>query len=121
MAKPTGTEPPNTDLKPLLDNLQVCLTRLSSVDSAESADLVSQVEASYQQIFQAFNPRQYRPEQQPYVTEFHKQLRLLGTDVLFLKSARQAATRTQRLKVIGDRLQALQGYYSAISNGPSSG
>lgn len=47
---------------------------------------------------------------QSYHTELHKQLRLLATDVLFLGSARQAATRQQRQAQIRDRLATLLRY-----------
>lgn len=47
---------------------------------------------------------------QSYHTELHKQLRLLATDVLFLGSARQEATRQQRQAQIRDRLTTLLRY-----------
>ena len=47
-------------------------------------------------------------------TEMHRTLRLLGTDILFLRSSRQATTTEQRLGTIGDRLSQLIGYCQAI-------
>ncbi len=99
--------------------LQTTLKQLQrKVLSAESpAGLATEptLETLYQQLQQAFGRGQFLPAQQPYVTEFHKQLRLLGNDLMFLKSARQPATRAQRLQTIGDRLRALQGYSEAIA------
>jgi hypothetical protein len=51
---------------------------------------------------------------QSYQTEMHKQLRLLMMDVNFLKAARQPATVEQRLQQMGDRLQLLMRYCSAL-------
>ena len=47
-------------------------------------------------------------------TELYREFRLLGTDVLFLASSRQAATRAQRLQSVGDRLERIKGYCNAI-------
>jgi head-tail adaptor len=41
-------------------------------------------------------------------TEIHRGLRLLGTDLLFLRSSRQAATRQQRFNSLTDRLESLR-------------
>ena len=49
-----------------------------------------------------------------YQTEIHKQLRLLGTDLTFLKTSRQAATIKQRRVQISDRLQTLISYCDAL-------
>lgn len=51
---------------------------------------------------------------QSYQTEINKQLRLLGMDMMFLKAARQSATRQQRLTQIGDRLKLLLHYCDAV-------
>ncbi len=47
-------------------------------------------------------------------TEMRKQMRLLQTDLLFLQSARQAATRQQRYQQIGDRLRLLADYCQGL-------
>ena len=56
---------------------------------------------------------QTRPEQ-PYLTEIHKQLRLLGTDVTFLQASRQPATAASRQTGAIARLDTLIGYCSAL-------
>jgi hypothetical protein len=43
-------------------------------------------------------------------TEIHRNLRLLATDLLFLASARQAATTQQRLGSVRDRVGHIIGY-----------
>lgn len=53
---------------------------------------------------------------QSYLTEIHKQLRLLNMDVMFLQAARQPATAKQRQAQISDRLKLLMGYCEAIAN-----
>ena len=47
-------------------------------------------------------------------TELYREFRLLDTDILFLASSRQAKTRAQRLKSVGDRLERVIGYCNAI-------
>jgi hypothetical protein len=50
------------------------------------------------------------PPEQSYLTEIHKQLRLLGTDVTFLQASRQPATATARQTAAHARLNTLIGY-----------
>jgi hypothetical protein len=57
---------------------------------------------------------------QSYNTELHKQLRLLATDVLFLGSARQAATVQQRQGQLRDRLTILLRYCDILLGEDSS-
>ncbi|AFY76574.1 MAG: heterocyst frequency control protein PatD [Hydrococcus sp. C42_A2020_068] len=47
-------------------------------------------------------------------TEMHRALRLLGTDILFLRSSKQAATSEQRLAAIRDRVDNSIGFCQAI-------
>lgn len=46
--------------------------------------------------------------------EMHKQLRLLSTDLMFFKAAKQPETLAQRRSEMGDRLSNLRGYCDAI-------
>lgn len=50
----------------------------------------------------------------PIQTEIHRALRLLGTDILFLSSSKQATTSQQRLIAVRDRLEKIIGYCQAI-------
>ena len=59
-------------------------------------------------------PVQRRSLLQSIRVEMHKQLRLLTTDLMFWKAAKQAETLAQRQREIGDRLTHLQGYCDAI-------
>ncbi len=43
-------------------------------------------------------------------TEMHRTFKLLSTDMIFLRSAKQSTTQQQRLKSISDRLSQLIGY-----------
>lgn len=47
-------------------------------------------------------------------TEISKQFRLLSTDVVFLKAARQSATAMQRQGQIRERLGMLRGYCGVV-------
>ncbi len=51
---------------------------------------------------------------QSFQTELHKQLRLLGNDVMFLFSARQPQTFERRLSEVRDRINSSIGYCEAI-------
>ncbi len=51
---------------------------------------------------------------QSYQTEINKQLRLLKIDLMFLQSARQAATSEQRWTMMGDRLHLLILYCDTL-------
>jgi hypothetical protein len=54
------------------------------------------------------------PPEQSYLTEIHKQLRLLGTDVTFLQVAKQPATASARQTAAAERLNTLIGYCGAL-------
>lgn len=47
-------------------------------------------------------------------TEMHKQLRLLGTEVMFLVSSRNSATAVQRRSGLCDRIKILIGYCDVL-------
>jgi hypothetical protein len=46
--------------------------------------------------------------------EIHKQVRLLNTDMLFLRTAKQLEKRRQRLGIMGDRVNLLLAYCDGI-------
>ena len=50
------------------------------------------------------------PSVRSYQTEMHKQLRLLATDMMFVRASRQTATLEERLSQVRARLQTLIGY-----------
>ncbi len=47
-------------------------------------------------------------------TEIYRTLRLLGTDLLFLRSSRKQGTTEQRLQIVRDHLEQLMGYCQVI-------
>lgn len=51
---------------------------------------------------------------QSYITETHKQMRLLGLDLRFLQASRQSATARDRLAQVRDRISMLIGYSTAL-------
>ncbi len=63
------------------------------------------------------------PPEQSYLTEIHKQLRILGTDITFLQASRQPATAEARQTAAVARLNTLIGYCGALlqKNSDSSG
>ena len=54
------------------------------------------------------------PKWQPVQTEIYRALRLLGTDIIFLRSSRRAVTSEQRLTAVRDRLEKVIGYCQAM-------
>lgn len=54
------------------------------------------------------------PAEQSYLTEIHKQLRMLGTDVTFLQASRQPATATARQTAAMERINTLIGYCGVL-------
>lgn len=59
------------------------------------------------------------PRWQSVQTEIYRALRLLSTDILFLRSSRRAATSEQRLSAVRDRVEKMIGYCQAIIQGNS--
>lgn len=51
---------------------------------------------------------------QSYITETHKQIRLLGLDIKFLKASRNSSTTRDRLAQVRDRISILIGYSTAL-------
>lgn len=51
---------------------------------------------------------------QSYITEIHKQLRLLAMDATFLQASRNSQTTQERLQTISDRLNTIIGYCSTL-------
>lgn len=103
--------------------LQQALDELKRTASQNNLDRAA-VAAKYKKVQQFFanqimaasselDPRETHPEQ-PYLTEIHKQLRLLGTDVTFLQASRQPATAAARQTGAIARLETLIGYCSAL-------
>jgi len=101
-------------LQSCLNQLQACLQDRATADRP-AADIAATIEPVYRRLSQALGAEQVAPARQSYLTEFHKQMRLLGTDIGFLKAAKKAETRAQRLTSMTDRLQLLQRYYIAMT------
>lgn len=56
----------------------------------------------------------YIPRWQSIQREIKREFRLLTTDILFLASARQSATKTKRLTAISDHLNKITSYCQGI-------
>ena len=54
------------------------------------------------------------PLEQSYLTEIHKQLRLLGMDIKFLQASRVLATAQTRQTAASDRINTLIRYCDAL-------
>lgn len=54
------------------------------------------------------------PSAQPALTEMNRTLRLLAMDVAFLQTARQSITTQQRQRQMGDKLEQLLGFCTAL-------
>ena len=103
----------------LLDALTELRDHLSK---ASSTHAVPEKYKAVQQIFteqvMSLQGNQVEPATlsrwQSVQTEIYRAYRLLQTDILFLRSSRQAATSKQRLETVCDRLDQLIGYCQAL-------
>ncbi|HEY9663992.1 MAG TPA: heterocyst frequency control protein PatD [Allocoleopsis sp.] len=90
---------------------------------AEARSHFQQVQQLFQQIlalpWDELDPQMTAPAQAINI-EINKQLRLLNMDLMFLGSARQAVTATQRQQQLRDRLTLLLRYCEAILQEESS-
>ena len=77
-----------------------------------------QVQQFFQQQVVNLNPELLNPDVESrlrsYQTEINKQLRLLNTDLTFLRAAKQAITFEQRQTQICDRLDILINYCEVL-------
>jgi len=84
--------------------------------------LYQSVQAVQQQFQQRIAPPattlELPPRAQSIQTEINRHLRLLTTDVAFLRSARQAHTQQQRLQQVRDRLIRLTEFCDALLSPP---
>lgn len=109
-----------------LEQLQGMATAAASVGGAADATALSQgfseALSGVQQFFGreilAHPPQDVSAEVASRIqschTEMHKQLRLLATDAMFLRSARSPETFRARQIQASDRLKTLIGYCSAL-------
>lgn len=103
-------------LRTLLD-----LQNLSTASNTDAASIQQNFQ-NVQQIFQKQVAILTSDEVDPAIasrwqsiqTEIYRAIRLLDTDILFLRSSRQAATTEARLKTVSDRTQKLIGYCQAL-------
>ncbi len=90
----------------LVANLEQHEPELSVLSTA-----IATLQVEFQSQVLSLNPDTLKPSQQQHLqaiqTEIHKYLRLLNTDLAFLKAARQTSTRQQRYALLRDRLQTL--------------
>lgn len=104
--------------------LQQALEQLQKTAAQDNLDRTA-LAAEYQKVQQFFGNQIMRtdsseldssetPPEQSYLTEIHKQLRMLGTDVTFLQASRQPATATGRQTAAIARLNTLIGYCGAL-------
>lgn len=103
------------EMKQALAQLQINAAQ-SDLEGTELMANFLQVQQSFQQQVN-LSPDLLSPAVESrlrYQTEIHKQLRLLGTDLTFLRAARQANTINQRRAQVGDRLQTLINYCDAL-------
>ncbi len=104
----------------VMDAQQICdITPMTAggsqtIDVANIAKTVQTIAIYFRdQILTATPPNEDDPHHAIQV-EINKQLRLLNTDSLFLRSAKQAITQAQRLQQMRDRLTLLERYCEMI-------
>lgn len=104
--------------------LQQALEGLQKIAARDNLDRAALL-AEYRKVQQFFGTQLMKadsseldksetPPEQSYLTEIHKQLRMLGTDVTFLQASRQRATATARQTAAMARLKTVIGYCAAL-------
>jgi hypothetical protein len=90
------------------------LIALPTIDRVPIAQAIQAIDSHFREhILTGTTATDDHPHQAIYV-EINKQLRLLKTDMLFLQSAKQAATQAQRVQQMRDRLTLLERYCEMI-------
>lgn len=101
-----------------LEQLQVRATQ-AKPDPAALIVAFQEIQQFFQQQILALSWENYpdasvEQRVQSYQIEMNKQLKLMGTDVMFLQAARQSTTAQQRQVQISDRLNLLIGYCNVL-------
>jgi len=112
------------DRRQCYQELQQALEQLERTATQENLDRAA-LAAEYTKVQQFFGNQIMKansgelyasetPPEQSYLTEIHKQLRLLRTDVTFLQAAKQPATAQARQTAAAERVNTLIGYCGAL-------
>ncbi len=102
--------------QPIYQQAQALLQRLQQANLSD-AELLASLAQAQQQLQQGLSPDSASDlgrQLQPLQIEINKQMRLLETDAIFLKAARQPATAHQRRQQIQVRVGLLLRYSEAI-------
>ena len=102
------------ELKHHIQTVESCLAEDHSQISTALQPLQMLFEEQVQVLTWEAWPPERRSLLQSLRVEMHKQLRLLNTDLMFFRAAKQPVTLDQRRSDMGDRLTNLQGYCDAI-------
>jgi hypothetical protein len=82
----------------------------------QSRTLVNALHQLFQtQILAQLENPLFPNEARAYVTEMHRQIRLLSTDLSFFQAAQTETSQTQRFGQIGERLRQIRTYSDAIA------
>ena len=105
------------EFKHLLQQLQVVVA-LETLDRMLLRSEVSQMQQFFQSRIVPLDVEDLdadlSSQVQSYRTEMHKQLRLLGMDVMFLQAAKHSTTTQQRQTQLDERICILIRYCEAI-------
>lgn len=103
--------------KQILEQLQAAIAA-ADVDRVVVTAKVAQAQQVFQHSIFPLETTELDPallaQFQSCRTEMHKQIRLLGMDVMLLQAARQSANIQQRQAQMGDRVQMLIGYCKVL-------
>jgi hypothetical protein len=108
-----------------LENSLLDLQKLIAALDVEEVDLAwynnwQQVREIFQLQIVNLSGEELTPQQRSIHIEIHRSWRLLETDLLFLRSARQAATLRARLKSLSERLNCIITYCQVLLKEESS-
>ncbi|MGF1491313.1 MAG: heterocyst frequency control protein PatD [Microcoleaceae cyanobacterium] len=105
--------------KQILEELQMAIITDCSPEELQSIRQIAQnhFQGTLMQIPQEEWDADDNTPVQPFLTETHRQLRLLTMDMQFLQASRQASTTQQRLAQIKQRIATLIEYCDQIQLG----
>ena len=108
----------NQELKSALEKMLTIASTAAISDLTTLPPAFTQVQELFTTFMASFQDMELNttvaPRWQSLQTEMHKQMRLLGIDVMFLQASRPGNMAQQRQKQIVDRLKILIDYCAAF-------
>ncbi|AMW27885.1 MULTISPECIES: heterocyst frequency control protein PatD [Arthrospira] len=102
-----------TEFRQSLERLQKTMVSDQS-DVNQMTEAFGEVQRVFESRIMQLGDSDSLAQLQSYITETHKQMRLLGLDLRFLKASRHSATTRERLASMRDRISIVIGYSTVV-------